>query len=158
MKYFITFLSVVCFLLSSAQQIKVEDLETLLFSSAANANKILQLAKFKLADKESGKDYNNYYYTSYEKKDSNLVIIRSVSFMDVYSGNDTSRLLLYRTYNKNDQEEMKKQLLVNGYELTKRSANDFYYKKGNYSVLNRITEKQSAENKPVIAYEFEMGR
>lgn len=137
---------------------KVENLEILLFSSVNDADKMLQQAKFKRADKESGEGYNNYYYTSYEKKDSNLVIIRSISFMDVYSGNDTSRLLLYRTYNKNDQEEMKKQLLLNGYDLINRSGNEFYYKKGNYTLINRMTEKQGPAKKTVTAYEFELGK
>ena len=146
-----------CFAASS-QQMNVMNLETLLNSSAKNADVLLQKIKFKLADKKSGAGYTNYYYTSYEKKDSSHIIIRSLSFMDVYSGSDTSRLLLFRTYNKNDQEEMKKQLLINGYELNKRTDNDFHYKKENYSVVNRISEKRVPAKNTVVAYEFEMGR
>ncbi len=134
------------------------DLETILFSNAIDADSFLKAAKFKLADKETGTGYNNYYYTSYEKKDSNLILLRTVSFMDVYSEKDTSRLVLYRTYNKNDQEEMQKQLIENGYELSRRSGNEFFYNKGNYTVVNKISEKQLKGNKPVITYEFEMGR
>ena len=143
---------------ASSQQMSVVNLETLLNASAKNADALLQKIKFKLADKESGAGYTNYYYTSYEKKDSSHIIIRSLSFMDVYSGSDTSRLLLFRTYNKSDQEEIKKQLLINGYELSKRTDNDFHYKKENYSVINRISEKQAPTNNTVVAYEFEMGR
>lgn len=157
-KLFITIISVFFFLSSSAQRLQVTDLETILFSSAKKADSILNEAKFRLADKKPGESFHNYYYTSYEKKDSNLVLLRSISFMDVYAGADTSRIVLYRTYNKNDQEEIKKQMQESGYELTKRVANDFYYKKGIYTVVNRITEKTLQGNKTVISYEFEMGR
>ena len=134
------------------------DLETILFSAANDADSFLTKAKFKLADKETGARYHNYYYTSYEKKDNKLLLLRTVSFMDVYTEKDTSRILLYRTYNKNDQEEMKRQLLENGYEFSKRSGSEFSYSKGNFTVVNKISEKQIKGSKPVISYEFEMGR
>jgi hypothetical protein len=78
--------------------------------------------------------------------------------MDIYSGADTSILILYRTYYKEDQEEMNKQLLSRGYELIKRSQNDFIYKKENYTITNKISEKAVPGGKPVTAYEFELGR
>ena len=155
------FLSVaLCFCLQSlvGQKLNISSLEKILYSSFTSADSLLKKANFKLADKETGKGYHNYYYTSYEKVDSVKQLLRSLSFMDVYDGADTSRLILYRTYNKDDQEEMKKQLLANGYELFKRSANDFIYKKDNYIVTNKIAEKNVPGSKPVTAYEFELGR
>ena len=61
--------------------------------------------------------------------------------MDVYNGADTSRLILYRTYYENEQEELKKQLLANGYELFSSTDNNFIYKKGDYTITNKITLK-----------------
>jgi len=147
-----------CFHYSFSQKLSINSLETILHSSFATADSLLKKSKFKLSDKESGEAYNNYYYTSLEKTDSVKHLLRSVSLMDVYSGDDTSRLILYRTYYKNEQEEMKKQLLANGYELTKRSGNDFIYKKENAIINNKISEKQAPGGKPITAYEFELGR
>ncbi|HEU4862085.1 MAG TPA: hypothetical protein VFT15_19710 [Chitinophagaceae bacterium] len=156
----ILFSIVLCFCLESSfgQKLGITALETILYSSFTAADSLLKEAKFKLADRETGKGYHNYYYTSYEKVDSVKQLLRSLSLMDVFDGPDTSRFILYRTYNKNDQEEMKKQLNANGYELFKRSANDFVYKRENYLITNRISEKSVPGSKPVTAYEFELGR
>ena len=149
-----------CFYLQSSfgQKLSITSLETILYSSFTAADSLLKEAKFKLADKETGQGYHNYYYTSYEKVDSAKQLLRSLSLMDVFEGSDTSRFMLYRTYDKSDQEEMKRQLIANGYELFKRSANDFVYKRENYLVTNRISEKNVPGGKPVTAYEFELGR
>jgi len=157
-KIFFAFFPVFFFFSASSQRLFISDLETILFSSVKDADNILKEKKFTMAEKKAEDGLHNYYYTSYEKKDSNLVLLRSLSFMDVYSGNDTSRIVLYRTYNKNDEEEIKKQMQDSGYELSKIAENNFYYKKGNYSVLNRITEKSIQGKKTVISYEFELGR
>jgi len=111
-----------------------------------------------LTEKESGEGYYNYYYTSYEKIDKANQLIRSLSIMDVYSGADTSRLVLYRTYNKMDQDEMLKQLLISGYVLSRRSGADFIYTKEEQTVTNKITQKQTPGGQQVTAYEFELGR
>ncbi|HET6767673.1 MAG TPA: hypothetical protein VFH08_09750 [Chitinophagaceae bacterium] len=158
MKIFLSVVLSLCLHSLFAQKLSITSLETILYSSFTSADSLLNNANFRLADKESGKGYHNYYYTSYEKVDSVKQLLRSLSLMDVYDGPDTSRLILYRTYNKNDQEEMKRQLAANGYELFKRSANDFVYKKENYFVTNKISEKNMPGSKPVTAYEFELGR
>jgi hypothetical protein len=118
----------------------------------------LKKSGFALADKESAQGYSNYYYTSFEKIENAPQLLRTLSFMDIYDGADTSRLLLYRTYYKNDQDELLKQLLSNGYELQKRSGNDFIYRKENYTITNKISDKNVPGGKPVTAYEFELGR
>jgi len=147
-----------CFQCSFSQKLSIHSLEIILHSSFASADSLLKKSKFKLSDKQSGEAYNNYYYTSFEKTDSIKQLLRSITLMDVYTGDDTSRLVLYRTYYKNEQEEMKKQLLANGYELFKRSGNDFIYKKENSIINNKISEKQAPGGKPVTVYEFELGR
>ena len=149
-----------CFCLNGAfaQKLNITSLESILYSSYNSADSLLKRSKFKLTDKETGESYHNYYYTSFEKVDKTRQLIRSLSVMDVYTGTDTSRLILYRTYNKNDQEEMIRQLLAAGYEIFKRSGNDFIYKKGDHTVTNKISEKQVPGGKPVTAYEFELGR
>ena len=121
------------------------------------ADALLKKSKFGLAEKNSANGYFNYYYTSYEKPDSNTQLLRSLTIMDVYSGADTSRFILYRTYHKKDQEELQLQLTTAGYQLTKRSVNDFTYKRGDHTIINRIAEKDAGVRK-ITVYEFELGR
>lgn len=124
-----------------------------------SADTLLRKYKFSLSDKETGDGYINYYYTSYERKDLVNHLLRSVSFMDVYTSTDTSRLVLYRTYEVDDQEDLKKQLLASGYVLTSSTGNSFVYKKEDYTITNKITIKTAkGSSKPVTAYEFELGR
>jgi len=156
----IIFLAGLCFCLNlaSAQKLNITSLESVLHLSIFSADSLLKKEKFKLTEKESGEGYHNYYYTSYEKIGKANQLIRSLSIMDVYSGADTSRLVLYRTYNKMDQDEMLKQLLVSGYVLSRRSGADFIYTKEEQTVTNKITQKQTPGGQQVTAYEFELGR
>lgn len=147
-----------CFHCSFSQKLNINSLESILHSSFYSADSLLKRSKFQLSDKESGEGYDNYYYTSYEKPDNAKPLLRSISLMDVYTDGDTSRLILYRTYYKEEQEEMKKQLIANGYEITKRTGNNFIYKKENIIISSNISEKQVAGGKTVTAYEFELGR
>ena len=147
-----------CFQFSFAQRLDINSLEKLLDAPVRSADTLLRNYKFNLSDKETGKGYTNYYYTSYERKDLVNHLLRSVSFMDVYSDSDTSRLVLYRTYEEKEEEELKSQLLANGYQLFSSTTNNFIYKKDNYTITNKITIKSARGSKPVTAYEFELGR
>lgn len=158
MKIIFTVLVCFCFQLSFAQRLDINSLEKLLDATVRSADTLLRNSKFSLSDKEIGKGYSNYYYTSYERKDLVKHLLRSVSFMDVYSDTDTSRLILYRTYDEKEEEELKQQLLANGYQLSSSTANNFIYKKENYTITNKITVKTANGSKPVTAYEFELGR
>jgi hypothetical protein len=158
MKIIFPLLLCFCFQFTIAQKLDISSLEKILYASFTFADSMLKNSKFSLSDKETGNVYYNYYYTSVEKVSTVKQILRSVSVMDVYGSKDTSRLILYRTYEKDDEEEMKKQLLYGGYELINRSGNDFVYKKGDYTITNRISEKNLSGGKPVTAYEFELGR
>jgi hypothetical protein len=158
MKILFSVLVCFCFQISFAQRLDINSLEKLLDASVRSADTLLRKSGFNLSDKETGKGYTNYYYTSYERKDLVNHILRSVSFMDVYSDTDTSRLILYRTYDQKEEEELKNQLLANGYQLTRSTVNNFIYKKENYTITNKITVKTAKGSKPVTAYEFELGR
>ena len=158
MKILFAVLICFCFQVSFSQKLDINSLEKLLNASVHSADTLLKKSHFSLSDKEIARGYSNYYYTSYERQDLVKHLLRSVSFMDVYDGADTSRLILYRTYYENEQEELKKQLHTNGYELISSTDNNFIYKKGNYTITNKITVKTVKGSKPVTAYEFELGR
>ena len=158
MKIIFTVLICFCFQLSFSQKLDINSLEKLLNASVRAADTLLKNSHFTLSDKEIAKGYSNYYYTSYERQDITKQFLRSVSFMDVYDGADTSRLVLYRTYYEDEQEELRKQLLTNGYELISSTGNNFIYKKGDQKVTNKIALKTAKGSKPVTAYEFELGR
>ena len=147
-----------CFQVSFAQRLDINSLEKLLDAPVRSADTLLRNSRFTLSDKEIGKGYINYYYTSYERKDLVNHLLRSLSFMDVYSDTDTSRLILYRTYDEKEEEDLKNQLLTNGYQLFSNTANNFIYKKENYTITNKVTVKTAKGNKPLTAYEFELGR
>jgi hypothetical protein len=141
-----------------AQKLDINTLERITYSSVRQADSMLNGSKFRLTEKQSGKGYTNYYYTSYERKELFEHMLRSLSFMDVYNGTDTSRLVLYRTYYKDEYEEMEKQLIDNGYEMQKQSGNELIYKKAGYTIISKISDKKVKGAKTMTAYEFELGR
>ena len=158
MKMLFSVMACFCFQISFAQRLDINSLEKLLDAPVRSADTLLRNSRFSLSDKETGKGYINYYYTSYERKDLVNHLLRSLSFMDVYSDRDTSRLILYRTYDEKEEEELQHHLLANGYQLSSGTANNFIYTKENYTITNKIVVKTVKGSKPVTAYEFELGR
>lgn len=165
MKIIFSLLLCMCFQLSFAQKLDINSLEKILYLSINSADSLLKRSKFTLSDKRTyvskevkGEGYNDYYYTSYERQDMVKHLLRSLSIMDVFSAADTTRLVLYRTYYEDEQQELKKQLLSNGYELSGEAENNFVYKRGNYTIINKITDKTVPGGKSTKAYEFELGR
>lgn len=158
MKLFISAALCLCMQYAVAQKLDITTLEKIASSPVRSVDSILKRAQFFLTDKQITKDYVNYYYTSYERKDLFEHLLRSLSYMDVYDGPDTSRLLLYRTYYKDDQDELKKQLLANGYELEQQVGHRYVYKKDGLTITNKIAEKNVVGGKSKTAYEFELGR
>ena len=165
MKFIFSLLLCIFFQGSFAQKLDINSLERILNSSLISADSLLKKAKFSLADKKSysskevkGEGYNNYYYTSYERQDMVKHLLRSVTVMDVYTTTDTARLVLYRTYYENEQEELKKELLDHGYELSSETGSNFIYKKGNSTITNKISDKAVSGGKSMKAYEFELTR
>ena len=158
MKIIFAVLVCFCYQVSFTQRLDINSLEKLLDAPVRSADTLLRNSKFNLSDKETGKGYINYYYTSYERKDLVKHLLRSLSFMDVYNGTDTSRLILYRTYEEEEEKELQNQLLTNGYQLFSSTADNFIYKKENYTITNKITLKTAKGSKPVTAFEFELGR
>jgi len=158
MKFIFTLIVCFCLQVSFGQKLDINTLEKITSTSVHTTDSILKGSNFSLADKQVTKDYVNYYYTSYERKDLFEHMLRSLTFMDVYDGKDTSRLILYRTYYADEQEELKKQLLANGYELKEQVGNSYVYKKDGFTITNKISEKKVVGSKPKTAYEFELGR
>lgn len=158
MKLFLSVLISLCCQHLRAQRLDINILETITHTSVHLADSLLKGSKFRLTDKQSGKGFTNYYYTSYERKDLFEHMLRSLSFMDVYNDSDTSRLVLYRTYYNDEYEEMKKQLLANGYQMQKQSGNEFIYRKDGSTIINKTSEKKVKGGKTLTAYEFELGR
>ncbi len=165
MKIIFSLLLCICFQFSFAQKLDINSLEKILYSSVKSADSLLKKSRFTLSDKKTyaskevkGEGYNDYYYTSYERQDMIKHLLRSLSIMDVYSATDTTRLILYRTYYEDEQEELKKQLLANGYELSGETENNFVYKKGNSTITNKISDKTVKGGKTTKAYEFELAR
>ena len=158
MKFLLSVTVCFCFQFAFAQRLDINSLEKLLNSPVQSADTLLRNHKFNLSDKEVGKGYTNHYYTSYERKDLVNHVLRSLSFMDVYTERDTSRLILYRTYDEMEEEDLQNQLLANGYQLSSSTTNNFIYKKDNYTITNKIVLKTVKGSKPVTAYEFELGR
>lgn len=158
MKFIFTLFVILFFQLSFAQKLDINALEMIAYAPVHSIDSLMKGHQFALSDKKIDKDYVNYYYTSYERKDLFEHLLRSLTFMDVYNGKDTSRLILYRTYYENDQEELKKQLMANGYELKDQMGNSYVYKKDGFTITNKISEKKVIGTKPKTAYEFELGR
>ena len=103
-----------------------------------------------------------YYYSSLERNDEAPAWVRSVSYMEAIRGELKGKMVNYRTYNRNEYQELMAYLLSNGFKT--KSTVDFKESKHTTfssqtrDVTVKITNNKMDNGKWIKSYEFEMGK
>ena len=100
-------------------------------------------------------------YGWFDKEKDGKGVARSVILMDAQVRNMKSRLLTYRTYDKEEYRQMAAWLLANNYKSTAKydfkEAQHTLYSNGVLTIRVKVITTQLKNGKKFIAYEWEVG-
>jgi hypothetical protein len=115
-----------------------------------------------LMQKDVDSSSSLFQYSWFDKQDDGKAVVRSLLFMDAKVRNLASRLITYRTYNKEEYQQIAAWLLANNYHKTAqydfKEAQHTLYSNGKQTIRVKVITTALRDGKKYVAYELELGK
>jgi hypothetical protein len=103
-----------------------------------------------------------YQYSWFDKQEDGKAAVRSLVFMDARVKDLQSRLITYRTYIKEEYQQIASWLLANNYKSTAKydfkESQHTIYSNGTLTIRVKVISTQLKDGKKYVAYELELGK
>ena len=155
-------LLVIISLKTFSQQLAVPQLVNMLDWNATQIDTTLKKDGYLLMKKDIDSTSSLYQYSWFDKQDDGQAGVRSLNYMDVSVRNLKSRLITYRTYNKEEYQNIASWLLENNYQSTGqfdfKEAKHTLYSNGQQTIRVKVITVILKDGKKYVAYELELGK
>lgn len=145
-----------------SQQLAVPQLVNMLDWNASQIDTTLKKVGYLLMKKDIDSTSALYQYSWFDKQDDGQAGVRSLNYMDVSVRNLKSRLITYRTYNKEEYQRIASWLLENNYHSTAqydfKEAKHTLYSNGQQTIRVKVITVILKDGKKYVAYELELGK
>ena len=145
-----------------SQQLAVPQLLNMLDWNAKRIDTTLKKDGYLLMKKDIDSTSSLYQYSWFDKQDDGQAGVRSLNYMDVSVRNLKSRLITYRTYNKEEYQNIASWLLENNYHSTGqfdfKEAKHTLYSNGQQTIRVKVITVVLKDGKKYVAYELELGK
>lgn len=163
MKFF--YFLVLSSLLSSpafTQKLSIPEISGMLDMPVFGVDTLMKKKGYRLMEKEIDSLSTMYYYTNLERTEDAPAWVRSLSYMEVVSGELKGRKINYRTYNRNEYQELMSSLLSLGFRTVKsfeiEKVQHTIFSNQQQTVTVKLKNNRMTNGKWVRSYEFEMGK
>ena len=148
---------------SIAQKLTVPQLIDMLDWTGKRIDTTLKKKDYILMHKDIDTTNALYQYSMVDhEKEKETTVIRSFTYMDVSVQKTRSRLITYRTYDKEEFQEIASWLLTNSYQSTNQfdfgDEKHTLFSNGKQSIRLKVINKKSNRGRVFTAYELEIGR
>lgn len=147
---------------ASAQSLDIPALSGMLNYEQFEVDTLLKKQGYILLEKEVDSTSTLYYYTHLEKSSSGPSWVRSLTLIDAVSNEFKSRLLRYRTYNKDEFVKLNAYLLANNYRSTGKfvmgNAEHVVYTNGVQEIRVKTIRNKLTDGRYLKSYEYELGK
>ncbi|WP_207514426.1 hypothetical protein [Longitalea luteola] len=161
-KFIISLLLIIITTRAISQSIGVPRLIDMLDWNTTRIDTTLKADGYLLMQKDVDSTSSLYQYSWFDKLQDGRAVVRSFMFMDATARGFKSRLITYRTYNKEEYQQIAAWLLANNYHMTEkydfREAQHTIYSNGRFSIRVKVITTQLKDGKKFIAYELELGK
>ena len=165
MKLLRVYITVICCLVASfakAQQLDIPFLQSLLDKESFVVDTLMKSKGYVLMEKEQDSTMISLYYNHVERNSEGPSWVRSLTLMDASVGELHSRLVKYRTYNKEEYLKMNAYLLTNNF----KTKNKFSFTNEEHVVLTngkqdikiKTIQNKLRDGRLLKIYEFELGK
>lgn len=145
-----------------SQQLAVPRLIEMLDWTPRRIDTTLKKDGYLLMQKEVDSASSLFQYSWFDKQADGQAVVRSFMFMDVATRNIKSRLVTYRTYNKEEYQQIASWLLANNYHSTNKfdfkEAQHTLYSNGTQTIRVKVITIDMKKDGKYIAYELEIGK
>ncbi|MBO9631983.1 MAG: hypothetical protein J7578_02620 [Chitinophagaceae bacterium] len=151
---------------SNAQRVSVPELQKMMEYDHFRIDTTLKKKGYLLMQKDVDSASSLYQYSHVDHKeddkDGKPTTIRSVQYMDVSTEKYNSRLLTYRTYDKEEYKDISIYLLSHNFRCTEKynfqGANNLVYNNGEQTIRVKIFTTPLGDGRRFTAYELELGK
>lgn len=161
-KIIISLLLIITAVNAFSQQVKVPQLIDMLEWTPNRIDTTLKKDGYLLMQKDVDSASSLYQYSWFDKLEDGKALVRSFMFMDATARGFKSRLITYRTYNKEEYQQIAAWLLANNYHLTEkydfREAQHTLYSNGKFTIRVKVITTQLKDGKKFVSYELELGK
>lgn len=147
---------------AAAQRIEMPDLFGMLDWTQFRIDTTLKKRGYILMQKDIDSLSAIYQYSHLERKEDAPAVVRSFVFMDVKSGDASSRLVNYRTYSQDEYVDIARWLLENAYQTKQKfdlgNEQHTEYSNGKETIRVKVITTKIEEGKVFTSYEVEIGK
>ena len=162
MKWFLAVAFSLMAIASNGQEISFPELFSVLQMKPNEVDTLMKKKGYKLLQRETDSVSSLVYYSSLERNEEAPSWVRSFTLMDASVNNLSSRMILYRTYNKDEYRKLMEYLLLNNYKTSNtfdfKESKHTVYENGKTSIRVKIADNKLKNGRIVKSYEIEMGR
>lgn len=161
-KFIISLLLIIIGVSAYSQQVTVPQLINMLDWTPKRIDTTLKKEGYLLMQKDVDSASSMFQYSWFDKQEDGRGAVRSLVFMDARIKDLQSRLITYRTYIKEEYQDIAAWLLANNYKSTAKydfkEAQHTLYSNGTFTIRVKVITTQLKDGKKFIAYELELGK
>ena len=117
---------------------------------------------YRLMQKDVDSVTEQYYFSHLERNDQAPTWVRALSYIDVNLKEVKSRVLTYRTYNRDEYLKLMSSLLSQGYKTKDvfdfKDSKHTVFDNGKQPIRVKVTNNKMDDGRWIKSYEFELGR
>jgi hypothetical protein len=155
---------IICFvgMVVDAQQLDIPQLQKILEQETFEIDTVLKTKGYLLLEKDVDSTTTTLYYNHVQQNPTGPSWVRSLTMMDVHAGNIQSRLIKYRTYNKEEYLQLNTYLLYNNYKTKGKfdfgNEEHVLYTNGKSEIRIKTIQNKLQDGRLLKSYEFEVGK
>ena len=161
-KFVILFLLIITGMTAFSQQLTVPQLTDMLDWPAYRIDTTLKKKGYLLMQKDIDSASSIYQYSWFDKQEDGEAVVRALTYSDATVRDMKSRLITYRTYNKEEYQDIASWLLAHNYHATAtydfNEAKHTMYSNGTQTIRVKVITISLKNGKRYIAYELELGK
>lgn len=161
-KILISFLLIITGIGAFSQSVATPQLIDMLDWTPKRIDTTLKNDGYVLMQKEVDSNSSLFQYSWFDRQEDGKAVVRSFIFMDVQVRKLASRLITYRTYNKEEYQQIAAWLLANNYQSTAKydfkEAQHTLYSNGAQTIRVKVITTALKGGKKYVAYELELGK
>lgn len=161
-KFLISLVLIIIGVNAFSQQVPVSQLINMLDWTPKRIDTTLKKEGYLLMQKDVDTTSSMYQYSWFDKQDDGKAVVRSLVFMDARVKDLQSRLITYRTYNKEEYQQIASWLLANNYKSTAKydfkEAQHTLYSNGTLTIRVKVITTALKDGRKFVAYELELGK